>query len=30
MKKTIFTVGMIFLLASAWPDIRRYLRMRMM
>jgi hypothetical protein len=33
MKKTIWavsTVSMILMLASMWPDIRRYLRMRAM
>jgi len=33
MKKAILTataVGMILLLASAWPDIRRYIRISSM
>jgi hypothetical protein len=33
MRKAILTataVGMILLLASAWPDIRRYMRIRAM
>jgi hypothetical protein len=33
MKRTIWavsTLSMILLLASVWPDIRRYMRMRSM